>query len=253
MSLKQMTAISICVPYVKLTLLMNAVFVKRAFEEDYGEGSVRDVDFVQKCDGNFFTLFVHLECYTDKAQSMITALNSGRALLLDVMYHEFWKGASVVKTVKWRYVKSRHQRLLKPSAEKLLGYALARESSAKLQQEQRSRRDEKNERSIKEVMSLIPKSATLVTLGHLAREASEHATWYKDDVNNARHSLDIRRIEDEEAHGEGSPKLEALEARLFTLELLNKNLVQALTTAAEQIALLKIQQDLIKGLTTSKA
>ena len=253
MSLKQMTAISICVPYVKLSLLMNAVFVKRAFEEDYGKGSVRDVDFVQKCDGNFFTIFVHLECYTDKAQSMISALNSGRSLLLKVVYHEFWEGASVVKTVKWRCVKARRQTPPMPSAEKLLGYALVRESSAKLQEEQRSRRDEKNEHTIKEVVMLVPKSATLVTLGHLTREASEHAKYYKDAVYNARHSLDTSRMEDEDEHGEGSPKLEALEARLFALELLNNNLVQALTTAREQIALIKIQHDLIKGLTSSRA
>ena len=242
---KQMKTISVCVPYVELPLFMNAAFVKRAFEKDYGEGSVKDVDFVPKGDGNFFTLFVHLECSTDEALSMIAALNSGKTLLLDVMYHEFWEGASVVKTVKWRCVKARRQRPPMPSAEKLLGYALARESSAKLQEEQYTRRAEKNERTIKQVMRLVPKSATLVTLGHLTREASEHATYYKDAVYNARHSLDISRVEDEEEHGTGSAKLEALEARLFTLEVLNTNLVQALTTASEQIALIKIQQELL--------
>ena len=78
-----MTTISICVPYVELPSFMNWAFVKRAFEEDYGEGSVRDIDFVPKCDGNFcYTLFVHLECNTYKALSMIAALNSGRSLLL---------------------------------------------------------------------------------------------------------------------------------------------------------------------------
>lgn len=244
-----MSAISICVPYVELPLFMNSVFVKRAFEEDYGEGSVRDVDFVTKGDGNFFTLFVHLECDTDKALSMISALNCGKTLLLKV---GFWDGNDM-KTVKWRCVKSRRQRSPMPSAEKLLGYALARESSAKLQQEQRSRRDEKNERTIKEVLRLVPKSATLVTLSHLTREASEHALWYKNAIAGARQTLDTRRIEDEEKHGEGSAKLETLEARLFALEVLNTNLVNALSTATEQIALLKIQQDLIKGLTSSKA
>ena len=246
---KQMTTISICVPYVELPPFMNYAFVKQAFEEDYGEGSVRDVDFVPKCDGNFYTLFVHLECVTDKALIMIAALNSGKTLLLKVGY---WDGIDM-KTVKWRCVKSHSQRPPMPSAEKLLGYALARESSAKLQEEQRSRRDEKNERTIKEVVMLVPKSATLVTLGHLTREAIEHATYYKDAVNNARHSLEISRVEDEEEHGEGSTKLETLEARLWTLEVLNQNLVQALTIASEQIALIKIQHDLIKGLTSSKA
>ena len=78
-----MTSISICVPYVELPSFMNWAFVKRAFEEDYGEGSVRDIDFIPKCDGNFcYTLFVHLECNTHKALSMIAALNSGRSLLL---------------------------------------------------------------------------------------------------------------------------------------------------------------------------
>ena len=250
MSLKQMTTISICVPYVELPSFMNFTFVKQAFEEDYGKGSVRDVDFVPKCDGNFcYTLFVHLECVTDDALSMITALNSGKTLLLKV---GVWDGNDI-KTVKWRCVKSRAKRPPMPSAEKLLGYALAREQSEKLQQEQYARRSEKNERSIKEVVMLVPKSATLVTLGHLTREASEHATWYKDAVYNARHSLDTRRIEDEEEQGEGSAKLETLEARLWTLEVLNTNLVQALTTASEQIALIKIQQDLIKGLTSSRA
>lgn len=244
-----MTTISICVPYVELPPFMNYAFVKQAFEEDYGKGSVRDVDFVPKCDGNFYTLFVHLECVTDKALSMIAALNSGKTLLLKVGY---WDGNDM-KTVKWRCVKARHQRPPMPSAEKLLGYALAREQSEKLQQEQYARRSEKNERNIKEVVMLVPKSATLVTLGHLTREASEHATYYKDAVNNARHSLDTSQVEDEDEHGEGSPKLETLEARLFTLEVLNTNLVQALTTAAEQIALIKIQHDLIKGLTSSKA
>jgi hypothetical protein len=228
---------------------MNFTFVKQAFEEDYGKGSVRDVDFVPICDGNFYTLFVHLECITDEALSMIAALNSGKTLLLKV---GFWDGNDM-KTVKWRCVKARRQRPPMPSAEKLLGYALAREQSAKLQQEQYARRAEKNERTIREVVMLVPKSATLVTLGHLTREASEHAMWYKDAVYNARNSLDTRRVEDEDEHGEGSPKLETLEARLFALEVLNTNLVQALTTAAEQIALIKIQQDLIKGLTASKA
>ena len=247
---KQMSTISICVPYVELPPFMNFTFVKQAFEEDYGEGSVRDVDFIPKCDRNVcYTLFVHLECVTDKALCMIAALNSGKTLLLKV---GFWDGNDM-KTVKWRCVKARRQRPPMPSAEKLLGYALAREQSEKLQQEQYARRDEKNEHSIKEVMSLIPKSATLVTLGHLTREASEHATWYKNAVNNARQALDTRRIEDEEKHGEGSAKLETLEARLWTLEVLNQHLVQALTTAAEQIALIKIQQDLIKGLTSSRA
>jgi hypothetical protein len=227
---------------------MNYAFVKRAFEEDYGEGSVRDVDFVPKCDGNVcYTLFVHLECDTDKALIMISALNCGISLLLKV---GFWDGNDI-KTLKWRCVKSRHQRPPRPSAETLLGYALAREQSEKLQQEQRSRRLEKNERTIKEIMSLIPKSATLVTLSHLSREASEHAKYYKDAVYNARHSLDIRQVEDKDEHGEGSPKLEALEARLFALELLNNNLLQALTTATEQIALIKIQHNLIKGLASS--
>ena len=228
---------------------MNSVFVKRAFEEDNGEGSVRDIDFVPICDGNFcYTLFVHLECVTDKALSMIAALNSGKTLLLKVGY---WDGIDM-KTVKWRCVKTRRQRQPMPSAEKLLAYALAREQSEKLQHEQYARRSEKNERNIKEVVMLVPKSATLVTLGHLTREASEHAMWYKDAVYNARHSLETRRVEDEDEHGEGSPKLETLEARLFALEVLNQNLVQALTTAAEHIALIKIQQDLIKGLTSSR-
>lgn len=240
-----MTAISICVPYVELSLWMNSVFVKRAFEEDYGEGSVRDVDFVTKGDGNFFTLFVHLECHTDKALSMIAALNSGRSLLLKVVCHEFWEGASVVKTVKWRCVKSHSQKPPSPSAEKLLAYAKARELSEKLQQEQYARRAEKNERNIKEVVRLVPKSATLVTLGHLTREASEHAKYYKDAVYNARHSLETRQMEDEEEHGTGCAKLETLEARLWALEVLNTNLVQALTTASEQIALIKIQEDLL--------
>lgn len=246
---KQMTAISICVPYVELPPFMNFAFVKQAFEEDYGKGSVRDVDFVPKCHDNFYTLFVHLESVTDKALSMIAALNCGKTLLLKV---GFWHGNDM-KTVKWRCVKSRAKRPPMPSTEKLWGYALAREQSEKLQQEQYARRDEKNEHSIKEVLRLIPKSATLVTLGHLTREASEHATWYKEAVYNARQTLDTRRIEHEEEHGEGSAKLETLEARLWTLEVLNQNLVQALTTAAEQIALIKIQQDLIKGLTSSQA
>ena len=236
-----MTTISICVPCVELPSFMNAVFVKSAFEEDYGEGSVRDVDFVPKGDGNFYTLFVHLECVTDKALIMISALNCGISLLLKV---GFWDGNDM-KTVKWRCVKSRRQRPPMPSAEKLLAYALAREQSEKLQQEQRTRRAEKNERTIKEVLRLVPKSATLVTLGHLTREASEHASWYKDAVYNARHSLDISRVEDEEKHGTGSAKLETLEARLWALEVLNTNLVQALTTASEQIVLIKIQQELL--------
>ena len=243
--LEAMTAISICVPYVELTLWMNSVFVKRAFEEDYGEGSVKDVDFVPKGHGNFYTLFVHLECDTDKALSNIAALNSGRSLLLKVVYHEFWEGASVVKTVKWRCVKSHSQKPPRPSAEELSDYAKAREQSEKLQQEQYARRAEKNERTIKEVVRLVPKSATLVTLGHLAREAREHATYYKDAVHNARHSLETSREEDEEEHGTGCAKLETLEARLFALEVLNTNLVKALTDAAEQIALIKIQQDLL--------
>lgn len=237
-----MTTISICVPYVELHSFMNFAFVKQAFEEDYGKGSVRDVDFVPKCDGNFcYTLFVHLECVTGEALSMIASLNSGKTLLLKVGY---WDGIDM-KTVKWRCVKARCQRPPMPSAEKLLDYALAREWSEKLQEEERTRRAEKNERTIKEVVRLVPKSATLVTLGHLTREASEHASWYKDAVYNARHSLDISRVEDEEKHGEGSAKLEALETRLFVLEVLNTNLVQALTTASEQIALIKIQQELL--------
>jgi hypothetical protein len=228
---------------------MNFAFVKQAFEEYYGKGSVRDVDFVPKCDGNFYMLFVHLECVTDEALSMIAALNSGKTLLLKV---GFWDGNDM-KTVKWRYVKSRTKRPPSPSTKKLLDYALAREWSANLQQEQRSRRDEKNEHSIKEVVMLIPKSATLVTLKGLTREASEHATWYKNAVYNARQTLDTRRIEDEDQHGTGSEKLETLEARLFALEVLNTNLVNALSTAAEQIVLIKIQQDIIKGLVASKA
>ena len=244
-----MTTISICVPYVELPSFMNFAFVERAFEEDYGEGSVRHVDFVPKCDGNFYTLFVHLECVTDEALSMIAALNSGKTLLLKV---EFWDGNDM-KTLKWKCVKSRRERPPRPSTKKLLDYALAREWSANLLQVQRSRRDEKNEHSIKEVVMLVPKSATLVTLKGLTREASEHAKWYKNAVYNARQTLDTRRIEDEDQHGTGSPKLETLEARLWTLEVLNTNLVNALSTAAEQIVLIKIQQDIIKGLVASKA
>lgn len=241
-----MSAISICVPYVELPSFMNWAFVKRAFEEDYGEGSVRDIDFVPKRDGNFcYTLFVHLECDTDEALSMIADLNSGKTLLLKVVYHETWDGASVTMNVEWRCVKSRAKRPPKPSAEKLLDYAKARMQSDKLQQEQYARRAEKNERNIKEVVMLVPKSATLVTLGHLTREASEHATYYKDAVYNACHSLATRRVEDEEEHGTGCAKLETLEARLFALEVLNTNLVKALTDAAEQIALIKIQQDML--------
>ena len=150
-----------------------------------------------------------------------------------------------MKTVMWRCVKARRQRPPSPSAEELSAYAKAREQSEKLQQEQYARRTEKNERNIKEVLRLVPKSATLVTLGHLAREASEHATYYKDAVHNARHSLETRQVEDEEEHGTGCAKLETLEARLWALEVRNTNLVQALTTASEQIALIKIQQDLL--------
>ena len=105
-------------------------------------------------------------------------------------------------------------------------------------------RDEKNEPTIKEVVAPVPKSATLETLGHLIHETIEHATQYRDDVSNAWHSLDTSRVGDEEEHGEGFAKLEALKARL--LDDLKKNLEIACATCT-QIRLIKFQQDLIKS------
>ena len=131
----------------------------------------------------------------------------------------------------------------------------AKQSKAK--QMTSSIRDEKFvEDTIKEVVAWAasaPKSSTLETLGHLIREAIEHATHYRDDVSNAMHSLDTSRVGDEEEHGEGFAKLEALEARL--LDDLKKNLEIACATYTqiELIKLIKIQQDLIKGIIASKA
>ena len=222
---KQMTSsIRVYVPYVELPdahadAQLN--FAKRAFEDEYGEGSVKDVVSVPKCDGYFHTLTVHLECVTDEALSKIAALNSGETLLLDV---EYWVGSSVASRAKWRCMKFR--------------------------QEKCSMRDEKNEDTIKEVVALVPKSTTFETLGHLIREAIEHTTHYRDDVSNTMHSLDTSRVGDEEEHGEDFAKLEALEAQL--LDALKTNLVMARATYT-QIKIIKIRQDLIKGRIVSKA
>ena len=219
------SSIRVHVPYVELPDAHHNAqidFAKRAFEDEYGEGSVKKVVSVPKCDGYFHTLTVHLECVTDEALSKIAALNRGETLILNV---EYWMGASVVSTAKWRCMKFR--------------------------QEKCSMRDEKLiEDTIKELVAPVPKSTTLETLGHLIREAIEHATQYRDDVSNTRHSLDTSRVGDEEEHGEDFAKLEALEARL--LDGLKKNLEFARATYI-QIELIKIQQDLIKGRIASKA
>ena len=116
-----------------------------------------------------------------------------------------------------------------------------------------SMRDEKLvEDTIKEVVAWAasaPKSTTLETLGHLIREAIEHATQYRDDVSNARHSLDTSRVGDEEKHGEDFAKLEALEAEL--LDVIKTNLVMA-RAAYGRIEIIKIKQDLIKDRIVSK-
>ena len=218
------SSIRVYVPYVELPDLSHnhqLNFAKRAFEDEYGEGSVKKVVSVPKCDGELYTLVVHLECVTDEALSKIAALNSGETLFLSV---EYWEGSSVVSRAKWRCMKFR--------------------------QEKCSMRDEKNEPTIKEVAASAPKSTTLETLGHLIREAIEHATHHRDDASNTRHSLDTSRVGDEEEHGEGFAKLEALEAQL--LDVLKTNLVMA-RAAYTQIELIKIQQDLIKDRIVSKA
>ena len=114
-------------------------------------------------------------------------------------------------------------------------------------------RDEKFVKdTIKEVVAWAastPKSTTLETLGHLIREAIEHATQYRDDVSNAMHSLDTSRVGDEEEHGEDFAKLEALEAEL--LDVLKTNLVMA-RAAYGRIEIIKIKQDLIKSRIVSK-
>ena len=114
-------------------------------------------------------------------------------------------------------------------------------------------RDEKFvEDTIKEVVAWAasaPKSTTLETLGHLIREAIEHATQYRDDVSNARHSLDTSHVGDEEERGEDFAKLEALEVEL--LDVLKTNLVMA-RAAYGRIEIIKIKQDLIKGRIVSK-
>ena len=225
---KQMTSsIRVYVPYVELPDVRHNAqldFAKRAFEDEYGEGSVKEVVSVPKCDGELYTLIVHLECVTDKALSKIAALNRGETLLLNVKY---WMGASVVSRAKWRCMKFR--------------------------QEKCSMRDEKNEDTIKEEVALVedtikevvawaasaPKSTTLETLGHLIREAIEHATQYRDDVSNARHSLDTSRVGDDAEHGEYFAKLEALEADM--LDVLNTNLVMA-RAAYGRIEIIKIKE-----------
>ena len=217
------SSIRVHVPYVELPDVHHHAqlnFAKRAFEDEYGEGSVKEVVSVPKCDGYFHTLTVHLECVTDEALSKIAALNAGETLLLNV---EYWMGASVVSTAKWRCMKFR--------------------------QEKCSMHDEKNEPTIKEVVALVPKSTTVETLGHLIHQTIEHATHYRDDVSNTVHSFDTSRVGDEEEHGEGFAKLEALEAQL--LDVLNTNLVMV-RAAYTQIELIKIQQDLIKGRIVSK-
>ena len=218
------SSIRVYVPYVELPDAWHDAqidFAKRAFEDEYGEGSVKKVVSVPKCDGELYTLVVHLECVTDEALSKIAALNSGETLFLNV---EYWEGSSVVSRAKWRCMKFR--------------------------QEKCSMRDEKNEPTIKEVAASAPKSTTLETLGHLIREAIEHATQYRDDVSNARHSLDTSRVGDEEERGEDFVKLEALEAH--QLDVLTTTLVMALATYT-QIMCIKKQQDLIKGRIASKA
>ena len=116
-----------------------------------------------------------------------------------------------------------------------------------------SMRDEKFvEYAIKEMVAWaasVPKSTTLETLGHLIRDAIERATQYRDDVSNARHSLDTSRVGDEEERGEDFVKLEALEAH--QLDVLTTTLVMALATYT-QIMCIKKQQDLIKGRIVSK-
>ena len=218
------SSIRVYVPYVELPDAWHDAqidFAKRAFEDEYGEGSVKKVVSVPKCDGELYTLVVHLECVTDEALSKIAALNSGETLFLNV---EYWEGSSVVSRAKWRCMKFR--------------------------QEKCSMRDEKNEPTIKEVAASAPKSTTLETLGHLIREAIEHATQYRDDVSNARHSLDTSRVGDEEERGEDFVKLEALEVEL--LDVLKTNLVMA-RAAYGRIEIIKIKQDLIKDRIVSKA
>ena len=128
----------------------------------------------------------------------------------------------------------------------------AKQSKAK--QMTSSIRDEKFvEDTIKEVVAWAasaPKSSTLETLGHLIREPIEHATRYRDDVSNARHSLDTSRVGDEEERGEDFVKLEALEVEL--LDVLKTNLVMA-RAAYGRIEIIKIKQDLIKDRIVSKA
>ena len=104
------SSIRVYVPYVELPDAhadAQLDFAKRAFEDEYGEGSVKDVVSVPKCDGYFHTLTVHLECVTDKALSKIAALNRGETLLLDV---EYWYGASVASRAKWRCMKFRQEK-----------------------------------------------------------------------------------------------------------------------------------------------
>ena len=220
------SSIRVYVPYVELPDLSHnhqLNFAKRAFEDEYGEGSVKEVVSDPKCDGYFHTLIVHLELEraTDEALSKIAALNRGETLLLNV---EYWMGASVVSTAKWRCMKFR--------------------------QEKCSMRDEKNEPTIKEVVAPVPKSTTFETLGHLICEAIEHATRDRDDVSNTMHSLDTSSVGDEEEHGEDFAKLEALEAQL--LDVLKTTLVYARATYT-QIKIIKIRHDLIKGHIESKA
>ena len=52
---------------VKKLETKNSMALLRAFEDEYGEGSVKDVVSVPKCGGYLHMLIVHLEYVTDEA------------------------------------------------------------------------------------------------------------------------------------------------------------------------------------------
>ena len=125
-----MTTISVYVPRVELSDIDHFDFVTQAFEKEYGEGSVKDVFFVLKCDG-YYALIVRLECVTDEALSNIAVLNSGNVIPLNV---DYWVGASVARSAEWRCMKT-----------SIWQYDIGDRGIP-----WRSMRDEKNEHTIKE-------------------------------------------------------------------------------------------------------
>ena len=221
---KQMNTIEICVPHIKLLWFMRYDFVRKAFEKEYGEGSVRSISFIGH-GRHFYKLEVDIVCTTEQALDMRAKLNDGGYVFLDVPFHKYVGEHVVVKKHEWKLVKLSFDR-----------------------QWRKKQEGNYHEWSRKHQL-LQPLPASVEKLEQLLREAAECAKQCKSDVDDALLRAKAYATTQKDCTASHSTELQSIEADLLRTQWHSNSIVFSLASACEQVPYMKSCLDNIMRLT----